>query len=515
VAAALLLGWILVRVHGAGARGIVAACVLLYLGNPLLLSEAQNGQETALACLAAVCLLGSTMLAERWFLVACVFATFARTDLLLLAPFLSLARHGFAVRSALAPLLAGISFAVANFAIAGSVVPDSAEPIPWLFAQHYAATGPGWGDDLRRLWWWLRPCLLGGPWAQVSPVLAGVLVFVAFGRRLAGLRFAPLLATALAWVLGAEDLGVALVASFLFAMIAGRERSTPRLPLAALVAGWFAIALLHHVIRHYPRPYYFAPLGVAGIAALAELWRRRPATATLAAVAVAGLQVAAALHAPEQRAWQREMRMAGMYLGDLLPRGEPVGCFNSGLVSYLYDGPVLNLDGVVNRPAFDAMRANALGRYLDDHDVCFVLDEPVQFALRDPWPHASGRHFGGGFDPSRDLEEIARFDVPDVDEGVPGTDAVRLYWRVGRGPRPDLPMRPRLLGRAADGHVQVLWRGGADTRLYLQGQGTEPRPIARGAPGVAFVVDVPPAAPGRYILHEGDLARPVLTLIRN
>ena len=42
--------------------------------------------------------------------------------------------------------------------------------------------------------------------------------------------------------------------------------------------------------------------------------------------------------------------------------------------------PVRNLDGVVDRRSFAALRAGRLGALLDEAGVRFVLDNPVQFS---------------------------------------------------------------------------------------------------------------------------------------
>ena len=123
--------------------------------------------------------------------------------------------------------------------------------------------------------------------------------------------------------------------------------------------------------------------------------------------------------------------MAGRFLREFVGTNELVGCFNAGVVGFVDGGLVINLDGVVNRAAFEALQRGDLTGYLDAQNARFVLDVPVQFEVENDWPHASGRHFGGGFDPTRDLEEIARFDVPGVEGHAPGMDSVRLYWRSG------------------------------------------------------------------------------------
>ena len=425
-----LIGWSL------RGRGRVAWCgALVYLANPFLITEAQNGQETSLACLAAAALLAAYRGGDRTFLAAALLAPLARADLFVLVPFLAWARYRWSVRALLVPVAALCVYAAVNLAVAGRVFQDSSSPIPWLFEQHFLASEPELRDHAGRLWWWLRPCLLGGPWGLVSPWLAGILVFMA-ARRWCPWRWRllPLLMTGLAWVAGAEDLAVPVTAGALLALIpAGDDED---LPFMSLVLGWAVILFLHHVVRLYPRPYYFAPMGAAMVMALVVFQARLPRIGGVLVLLIGGAQLVDAARPAMTRGWQEESRMAGQLMREFIGPGEPVGCFNAGLVGYLDAGPVVNLDGVVNRGAFDALRSGDLNGYLDRLGVRYLVDVPVQFRLDDPWPHASGRHFGPEFDPSRDLLEVARFDVPGVAGDAPGTESVRLYWRVGRGDPP-------------------------------------------------------------------------------
>lgn len=504
---ALALLWVLRR------HPIAAGCgALLYAGQPVLLTEAQNGQETALAALACVGLLGAWRAAEKWFALAAVAATLARSDLVLLVPFLAWSRHGARPRAAIAPAVAlAVCFAT-NWLIAGRFWQDSAWPIPWLFAQHEKVAGGGVLDSLQRLWWWLRPCLLGSPFSEVSAVLAAVWVSESVRAVWPRLRLLPLAVVGAAWLLGASDLQVPAIAALLMALLPERAAVPGRSPLGPLLLGWMAIASLHFVIRHYPRSYYFAPMGALGVAALVALQARRPRGGAALALLVAVLQVLAARAPAPRREWQEETRMAGLYARDLVGDAEPLGCFNAGVIAFLHAGRVVNLDGVVNQEAFAALRAGALDAYLDREGVRFLIDVPVQFALRDAWPHASGRHFGSGFDPARDLHEIGRFDVPGVDEGVPGTDSVRLYQRVGRGPKLPAATTSRALGPSPDGGWYVLWaRSGTASLSCIRPDGTTVE-LACGIGDAALVLKVPTPAPGRYILHAGDPSQPVVVL---
>lgn len=486
---------------------LAAAAALLYAGNPFLLSEAQNGQETALACAALLALLAAVRRREAWFAVGAVLAVFARSDLLLVVIALALFRHGRSPRALFAPAVAALGLAAVSLALTGSAQQDSAWPMPWLMHTHFLAGEPDLGAWLQRLWWYLRPCLLGGPFAVVSPVLGGALVYVVLRARVPfGLAPLPLIAVLAAWALGASEVAVPLLAAALLLALRALEPTDDVLEPAFL--GLAALVAAHHLVRFYPRDYYFAPFGVAGVLAIASIGRDRPRLAALLIVAAAALGVREARQAPRWP-WQREMALAGRMLREVLGSDVAVGCFNSGIVSWLHPGPIVNLDGVVNREAFAALRRGALEEYLDARGVRFVLDTPVQFARRDAWVHASGAHFGADFDPSRDLREIARFDVPGVDGGRPGTDSFRLYWRVGRGAPPSALAALRDLGPAPGGGRCVLWPGRDGVTLTAGARdGGGPRtPLATGRDGVAFVLEVDAPA-----LFESDRAAPVLLL---
>jgi hypothetical protein len=236
-------------------------------------------------------------------------------------------------------------------------------------------------------------------------------------------------------------------------------------------------------VRWYPRDYYLAALAVPAFAALLAV--RRLWWLLCVAAAVQGWQAA---HLPrETLAGQEEMAMAGWFVRAVAEVGATnrVGSFNSGLLAwYSRGGPlhesdaaaapparndVVNLDGVVDHRAFAALRAHRLDAWLDEQQVVFLLDNPLQFERRPGVLHACGPWFGPGFDAARDLVEVARFDVPGL--GEPGYDSFRLYWRRGRGAMPARRTEARDLGDAADGGVYVLWPARAGQALEVEREG--------------------------------------------
>ena len=434
VATAFVVG----RIVG-GHAGVFAA--LLYVGAAEAIVEAHNGQETAFACLALAVVWRAAQLRSAWFVPAALLLVFVRSDLLPVVAAVAFVAHGAVAAGVLAGL-AFVALGITHTIVAGAWWQDSTWPIPWLFAQHFERGAPDLGERVARAWWLLRPCLLGGPFATVAPVGVAVVAWWAMRPFVApAWRFAPLALVGIGVVVGASDVLVAALAAALVGLAprdGSRWTSTQRIALAVFV-GLAATVALHHVWRGYPRGYYFVPFGVLGAVAIGEVLRTRRDLGV--AVAAAALVVAAiAAFTPSRREpWQIEMALAGAHLHRFVPSGEAVGCFNSGIVAWRHGGPVVNLDGVVHRAAFDALRAGALDAFLDDRGVRFVVDTPVQFRRDDPWPHASGVHFGAAFDPARDLVPIARFDAAGVDGGRDGTEAFVLHWRRGRGERPPPP----------------------------------------------------------------------------
>lgn len=476
----LVAAWC-VRLEGRG-TWIGNAAMLLWLGNPLLLRECQNGQETALACLCAVVLWRARRAGSKQFCLAASIAILARADLLLLALLLAFARRTErpVVRAAIAAV-ALLPWLLFQRVCGGSWLPDSAAPMAWLAHANFERIAPTAAEWWMQQWRYARPALLGAPFWNASLAAFGALVASAAPPvRSRALQFVPLVACCIAAWLGASDLGTAVVAASLLATAGDRigPNTHARRFLLALAVAFVGIVVVHDFVRWHPRDYYFAPLAVAGVAGLLAL-RKRP-VATLLVAAVQLSHVATFSMPLEPLGHQRTMQAMGAALVPLLGDGARVGCFNSGLVSWEQmrhgnDGAqVVNLDGVVNARAFAALQQARLSDYLDDERVRFVCDQPVQWSMDASLPHASGAWFGHGRDPGPDLVELARCVVPGVEGDRPGTEAFVLCWRRGRGEPPTLPDRTQWIARTADGRP-VLWfvarRGDG---LDLDGGGREP-----------------------------------------
>ena len=106
---------------------------LAWLGHPLLLREAQNGQETALATLLALALWLGRASSRARFTALAVAAVLVRSDLFGVVLLLSLWRDWRRpARAAVAPLLALAVHIASNLMLGAGPLPDSALPMAWI-----------------------------------------------------------------------------------------------------------------------------------------------------------------------------------------------------------------------------------------------------------------------------------------------------------------------------------------------------------------------------------------------
>lgn len=176
---------------------------------------------------------------------------------------------------------------------------------------------------------------------------------------------------------------------------AGRRLVIAGLPLAAFVA----TLLFNSAYRWSVRSWYFAwgmpfVVAVAGLA-FAHLQRlagqglaRVPAlrvhgemTRSLLVYGVAVGALILAYLGPAQDIWrtgqfpvQGYNLRAAEYLKANTEEDERVASFNAGIIGYLSDRTVINIDGVVNGDALDALRERRLLDYLRSMDVSYVAD---------------------------------------------------------------------------------------------------------------------------------------------
>lgn len=191
---------------------------------------------------------------------------------------------------------------------------------------------------------------------------------------------------------------------------------------ALLIAGAL-LAVVHAGLRISPRWYYFewVRLGMgilgAGIAARfvreglfgdpdmsdqrVASRRRACVVAALVLAVLASVSTARSTIEPEFR-WHSTMKAAGEWLRDNTAPDDRVVSFNAGFISYFSDREVVNLDGVINNSALDALRARDLARYICSVGADWYADfDPVMLD-----EHAG---FMGRGSAKLELEPVKRF----------------------------------------------------------------------------------------------------------
>lgn len=375
-------GWLAFRtVRQVGGRYLAAILAsFLYLFNPTVIFQAANGLETALSTFFwAACFhvyLTAWGREERrgawWFGLGLLAGgmVLARTDAVFLLAFLGLdlllRLQRRAVRPlgalALGALVPPIPWLAWNRAVMGTWLQTSGVAVPYVHHEHFR-----------------RAVAAGTPLLQALEGTLGAAVksgFVAFWQ-VAGV--------------GAIGWAVAWGAAFFYRsrLPRGGDRAVlaAARPLWPLAAAALTLLAFHVLYRWYPRPWYFMPLAYAAalaagpaldeaasrLSALEAGWRRfAPGVAALLALLM-GLQWSrnwpVGLYP-----WQPDFRFAADWAAASLPAETTIGAFNAGIQGYYGAHTVVNLDGVVDAAAHQAMRQGALYAYAARRGVHYVID---------------------------------------------------------------------------------------------------------------------------------------------
>lgn len=429
VCAGVFVGLAAYRLTKNRVAGLFALCVYLFL--PQNIFAAVNGVESALTCfmLAALLLAISTLwLAPRDDWLRPALATGTLCGLTVLSRLDSFVAVGGALLAVAllqqganrwrAPLVAGSVAAVMvlpwlawGAVAAGGATPVSSEATPWLLHELYA---------------WGHPDASALDRAQHGwDVTKGVL-----RRQLPGL-YLPDSRALTALILAGLSAAVAhalLVARSEDGRRTWRALAVPALPFAGFAAMLFASSFFRWSVREW----YFAwgmPAAVLSLAvlfdhaqrALARRWERSAAAVPayaqgLLLFGALGLFLTLVYVGPARDTWRRghtpfqgDNLTAGRYLKQHTEPGARIATFNAGVISYFSERSVVNIDGVVNRDALDAMQDHRLLAYLRSAGVDYAADRdgawttlPV-FIRPDDWSQSLW-----GEDPNLAFEEVAQ-----------------------------------------------------------------------------------------------------------
>ncbi len=76
---------------------------------------------------------------------------------------------------------------------------------------------------------------------------------------------------------------------------------------------------------------------------------------------------------------------AALFARDRIPPKVTVGGFQSGVLSYWLENPVINLDGVTNKDAYFHLKNKTMAAYLDEQQIAYLVEEVFLFDMFDKY----------------------------------------------------------------------------------------------------------------------------------
>lgn len=169
-----------------------------------------------------------------------------------------------------------------------------------------------------------------------------------------------------------------------------RDVLRARALLVAFALGFVALFVVNAGLRFTGRTWYFVSANfffVFALAGLAGSLLERAARPRIAAALVAGaLALSFALawheHIRAQSANQLEMLAMASWMDEHLPEDAVVGVFNAGVQGYFSRVQVVNLDGLVNNTAYEAIRDRRLWSYIREEGIGYISDFDLYLSYR-------------------------------------------------------------------------------------------------------------------------------------
>lgn len=383
----------------------------LYAFNPIVILQTTNGLETSLAVLSVALLLlvavrwhqdPSWRVGPVWLGIAAGAAFLARTDNVFVVGLTFLALLWFrrgewskirrVVLAGVVSLLTTAPWFLWSRLAVGSWFQDSGSAVPYaararFVIEHGSDLGPMLAESMRQV---VYPAnLLRGDFS-------GLPLFVGF----------------LFWLIVAIGL------------IRRWRKISPepeRLILLPLLGAGLLLVVAHAAARWYPRPWYFVSTSLAFALAFAVAFQSflRNLPRRLFFVSL-GFAVYFALGgyifwAIGYYPWQTDMLAGSRWMATNLPEEAKVGSFNSGIYSYYNEFTVVNLDGVVNHEAYEAIQQRRILPYLQRSSIDYLIDSDNAF-FREYAPF-----MGPGF--PEDLVEVETLS----DDELGGFGMLRIY----------------------------------------------------------------------------------------
>jgi 4-amino-4-deoxy-L-arabinose transferase-like glycosyltransferase len=172
-------------------------------------------------------------------------------------------------------------------------------------------------------------------------------------------------------------------------------------PIWAFAGSAFITLGIHACIRWSLRAWYPAPSVLATALLLggvlpAFLSSRKRRLAGFPVVVTAAIMFTLFAHVRYSRGyypWQIEMQETAYWLRDHSEAGTRIGAFNSGIYGYYAERPVINLDGVIDAGALEAIEARNLEAYITSRSLDVLADYSSYFEQYDSFMGAELESF--------------------------------------------------------------------------------------------------------------------------
>ncbi|NQU07695.1 MAG: glycosyltransferase family 39 protein [Candidatus Abyssubacteria bacterium] len=154
-------------------------------------------------------------------------------------------------------------------------------------------------------------------------------------------------------------------------------------PLFAFVA----LTLTHSLLRGTLKSWYFMPAAAVGAVFLGIFCgafdlsdvlgsvRARVISGFMAVVILSGFALNGwTLWGKGMYPWQKEQLMAAEWVKEHLGDDVWIGSFNAGIIGYMSERKVINLDGLVNNAVVPYLKERRLWDYIEEREIAYIVD---------------------------------------------------------------------------------------------------------------------------------------------
>ncbi|MBI5118483.1 hypothetical protein HZA56_18570 [Candidatus Poribacteria bacterium] len=199
-----------------------------------------------------------------------------------------------------------------------------------------------------------------------------------------------------------------------------RAWAAARLACVPLFA-FIALALTHSLVRGTLKSWYFMPAAAVGAIFFGILCspfdfssvfadrRGRLAGCFLAVLVLSGYALNGwTAWNKGMYPWQSEQVLAAQWIRENTPEDAWIGSFNSGIIGYLSERKVVNLDGLANNSVVPYLKERRLWDYIRERKIEYLIDSDYSI-LKD-----YRDFYGAGWRPGAHLLKVAVIDDPRV-----------------------------------------------------------------------------------------------------